>query len=63
MGGEPVEFAQYLVQLVLRLQLGASFNGHFYIKSDAVPADGCFRQDSKDDAIWWGSSALSPTLP
>ena len=59
-GGTELEFAQYLVQLVLRLQLGATFNGKFFIKSAGrAPIDsGCLAQGAADDAIWWEAQCI-----
>ena len=63
-GGGADEFAQYLVQLILRLQLGASFNGHFYVKSEgATPYSGeCLGETARDDSIWWEAQCIVTNL-
>ena len=61
-GIEEVEYAQYLVQLVLRMKLGAAFDGHFYIKkpnAGAITPDECADTRSQlDDAIWWQAKCI-----
>ena len=60
-GSEAVEFSQYLAQLVLRVQLGAAFNGHFYIKKpNCTPIDErCDPGESSlDDSIWWEAQCI-----
>ena len=61
-GSEDVEYAQYLVQLVLRIKLGASFDGHFYIKkpnAGAITPEECADTRSQfDDAIWWEAQCI-----
>lgn len=53
--GEYNEYANYLAKLVLRLNLGASFNGKFYIKSaDYMPqGTDCDVNTQRSQAIWW----------
>ena len=61
-GGDSThEFAQYLVQLVLRMQLGAAFDGHFYIKKlGCTPASQeCAGLDNTaNQAIWWEAPCI-----
>jgi hypothetical protein len=55
-GEEPV---QYLMQLVLRTEIGSSFHGKFYIKSsNTQPAGGTFDAAQLNDALWWEFDAL-----
>ena len=60
-GSEAVEFSQYLAQLVLRMKLGAAFNGHFYIKRPncgSITADCDPGATSLDDSIWWEAQCI-----
>ena len=62
-GSEDVEYAQYLVQLVIRMKLGAAFDGHFYIKKPNYAGstlDDCnvYRQGQLDDAIWYEGKCI-----
>ena len=53
------ETVQYLMQLVLRTEIGSSFHGKFYIKSpNTAPIDGCFDPHHLDDALWWEFDAV-----
>lgn len=53
---EPVH---YLMQLVLRTEIGSSFRGKFYIKSaDTTPQAGDFTAAQIDDALWWEFDAI-----
>jgi hypothetical protein len=48
------ETVHYLMQLVLRTEIGSSFNAKFYIKSSGVdPAAGTFSPGQTNDALWW----------
>lgn len=60
LGCGDAEYAQYLVQLVLRLQLGSDFNGKFFIKSaGTMPVDAnCLDDGSQREAIWWESKCI-----
>lgn len=53
--GRDEEYANYLAKLVLRLNLGAAFNGKFYIKKGAYqPQDSsCTTTEERNEALWW----------
>ena len=53
------ETVQYLMQLVLRTEIGSSFRGKFYIKSkDTSAASGSFESTQINDSLWWEFDAL-----
>lgn len=53
---EPVH---YLMQLVLRTEIGSSFRAKFYIKSANTDAsDGPFTATQINDALWWEFNAI-----
>ena len=55
-GEEPVN---YLMQLVLRTEIGSGFHAKFYIKSaDTDAAGGSFGATQLNDALWWEFDAL-----
>jgi hypothetical protein len=55
-GREP---AHYLMQLVLRTEIGSSFHGKFYIKSANFNASGgAFSSTQSNDALWWEFDAI-----
>ena len=55
-GREPVN---YLMQLVLRTEIGSSFHAKFYIKSpNTDAAGGAFASTQFNDALWWEFDAL-----
>lgn len=55
-GEEPVN---YLMQLVLRTEIGSSFHAKFYIKSaNTDAAAGSFEVTQLNDALWWEFDAL-----
>jgi hypothetical protein len=55
-GSEPVN---YLMQLVLRTEIGSGFHAKFYIKSaDTDAAGGSFSATQVNDALWWEFDAL-----
>jgi len=55
-GEEPV---QYLMQLVLRTEIGSSFRGKFFIKSENTSASaGSFAGTQLNDQLWWEFDAL-----
>lgn len=55
-GSEPVN---YLMQLVLRTEIGSSFHAKFYIKSaNTDAAGGSFSATQFNDALWWEFDAL-----
>lgn len=55
-GSEPVN---YLMQLVLRTEIGSMFNAKFYIKSaNTDAAGGSFAAAQFNDALWWEFDAL-----
>jgi hypothetical protein len=55
-GEEPVH---YLMQLVLRTDIGSGFRAKFYIKSaDTDAAGGSFSSSQFNDALWWEFDAI-----
>lgn len=53
---EPVH---YLMQLVLRTEIGSSFHGKFYIKyPDTTAQTGSFTFSQINDALWWEFDAI-----
>lgn len=55
-GKEPVN---YLMQLVLRTEIGSMFSAKFYIKSaDTDAAGGSFSATQFNDSLWWEFDAL-----
>lgn len=53
---EPVH---YLMQLVLRTEIGSSFHAKFYVKSaDTDAAGGSFAATQFNDALWWEFDAI-----
>lgn len=55
-GREPVN---YLMQLVLRTEIGSGFHAKFYIKSQDTDATaGSFAATQFNDALWWEFDAL-----
>lgn len=53
---EPVH---YLMQLVLRTEIGSSFHGKFYIKyPDTTSQAGSFSPSQINDALWWEFDAI-----
>ena len=53
------ETIQYLMQLVLRTEIGSSFRGKFYIKSEnTAPSGGSFDASQFNDQLWWEFDAL-----
>lgn len=55
-GSEPVN---YLMQLVLRTEIGSSFRGKFYIKSAGTSAaGGAFSGTQVNDELWWEFDAI-----
>ena len=55
-GKEPVN---YLMQLVLRTEIGSGFHAKFYIKSAGTSAAvGTFSGSQTNDALWWEFDAL-----
>jgi hypothetical protein len=57
-GDKPPEFANYLAQLVLRLQQGASFDGRFYLTGPWETRYGRQNPESVDDQVWWESLCI-----
>lgn len=54
-----VEPVHYLMQLVLRTEIGSVFGAKFYIKSeDTSPAAGAFDVTQINDALWWEFDAV-----
>lgn len=55
-GQEPIH---YLMQLVLRSEIGSGFHAKLYIKSaDTAAASGAFSPTQTNDALWWEFDAL-----
>jgi hypothetical protein len=55
-GKEPVN---YLMQLVLRTEIGSGFHAKFYIKSAGTSAAaGTFSGSQTNDALWWEFDAI-----
>jgi hypothetical protein len=53
---EPVN---YLMQLVLRTEIGSTFHGRFYIKSPDTPAfAGSFAASQLNDSLWWDFNGI-----
>jgi hypothetical protein len=53
------EPAHYLMQLVLRTEIGSSFHGKFYIKKfNGIAQSGSFTPDQANDELWWEFDAL-----
>jgi len=53
---EPVN---YLLQLVLRTEVGSSFHGKFFIKyGNTIAQSGNFNNNQFDDSLWWEFDAL-----
>ena len=54
-----VEPVHYLMQLVLRTEIGSAFGAKFYIKSqDTAPSGGSYDANQYNDSIWWEFDAL-----
>lgn len=55
-GYEP---AHYLMQLILRTEIGSSFHGKFYVKaSDTAAQGGSFDASQLNDSLWWEFDAI-----
>jgi len=55
-GTEPVH---YLMQLVVRTEVGSSFHGKFYVKAENTTAQtGSFDYAQINDSLWWEFDAL-----
>lgn len=53
---EPVN---YLMQLVLRTEVGSTFHGKFYIKAPDTPAfAGSFEASQLNDSLWWDFNGI-----
>jgi sporulation protein YlmC with PRC-barrel domain len=52
------ESANYLLQLVVRTEVGSSFHGKFYLKAANVAAQTGSTAGRLDDALWWEFDAL-----
>lgn len=53
------ESVNYLMQLVLRTEVGSSFHGKFYIKAEnTVAQTGSFDTAQINDSLWWEFDAL-----
>jgi hypothetical protein len=56
---EDQETVNYLMQLVLRTEIGGIFGAKFYIKSeDSTPISGTYDQAQINDSLWWEFDAL-----
>lgn len=57
--GTDSEFAQYLAKLVLRLQLGAMFEGKFFLKKgEARPVDSECALGNPIESVWWEAHCI-----
>jgi hypothetical protein len=57
--GNNEEPVNYLMQLVLRTEIGSGFRAKFYIKStDTDAAGGSFSASQFNDALWWEFDAI-----
>jgi hypothetical protein len=57
--GNDEEPVNYLMQLVLRTEIGSGFRAKFYIKSaDTDAAGGAFSTSQFNDALWWEFDAI-----
>ena len=53
------ESVNYLMQLVLRTEVGSTFHGKFYIKAaDTTSQSGSFNATQINDSLWWEFDAL-----
>jgi hypothetical protein len=53
------ESVNYLMQLILRTEVGSSFHGKFYIKAEnTVAQTGAFDAGQINDSLWWEFDAL-----
>jgi sporulation protein YlmC with PRC-barrel domain len=53
------ESVNYLMQLVLRTEIGSLFHGKFYIKAqDTTAQTGSFEASQINDSLWWEFDAL-----
>jgi hypothetical protein len=53
---EPVN---YLLQLILRTEVGATFRGKFYVKTPyAIPQAGSYQTSQANDSLWWEFDAV-----
>ena len=52
------ESANYLLQLVIRTEIGSSFRGKFYLKSSNTSAQSGSAAGQVDDSLWWEFDAL-----
>jgi len=57
-GGPTAERPQYLSQLVMRTQQGASFQGRFFIKGPGRTAISGGNADGANDALWWEARCI-----
>jgi hypothetical protein len=53
-----VESIQYLMHLVLRTEIGSSFRGKFYIKSENSDSQTTDQFGAKNDSLWWEFDAI-----
>lgn len=53
-----VENVQYLMHLILRTEIGSSFRGKFYIKSQGSDSQTTDQLGAKNDALWWEFDAI-----
>lgn len=55
-GTEPVH---YLMQLILRTEVGSAFHGKFYVKyQDTTPQTGAYFPAQINDSLWWEFDAI-----
>lgn len=59
LSADGTETIHYLMQLVLRTEIGAAFGAKMYIKTPGADADaGSFYYNQLNDALWWEFDAL-----
>ncbi len=53
--GKDDEYSNYLAKLILRLNLGAAFDGRFYIKKEEYSpiTEECLAGEERNQAVWW----------
>ena len=59
--GKDEEYANYLAQLVMRVQLGSMFNGRFYIKDSntgPIETDCGTSSNNLRDQLWWEAKCI-----
>lgn len=57
-GEEDVEFVNYVAQLCLRINIGAAFNGRFYIKREGVTSQDACAGSESEEGVWWEADCI-----